>query len=252
MGDMERWRGKAALITGASSGIGRTTARALSKAGMRVALMARRAERLIEIKNEIETAGMEALSLSTDLCDEAGILRAFDTVRDKWGGVDVLVNSAGIGRIAPLMSGGTEHFSRMLQVNVLALIIATREAVKDMQARGAAGHIVHISSLSGYRVQAGSGMYAATKFAVRALTEGLRQELRGAKSPIRVTSVSPADTESEFMAALYGGEREAQKHAPPYRKMDSQDIADAVLYILSTPPHVEVHDILLRPIDQPD
>ncbi len=249
---MEQWRDKVALVTGASSGIGKSISLALAGAGMRLALVARRAEQLEEVACEIESHSAEALSLPTDLRDEPQILAAFDAVREKWGGVDVLINSAGLGRLAPLMTGSTDHFRETLEVNVLALAVATREAVQDMQRRERAGHIIHISSMSAYRVQAGNGMYAASKFAVRALTEGLRRELREAGSQVRVTSVSPADTHSGFMTSLYGSEEEAQKHQSEYRKMDSDDIAEAVIYTLSTPPHVEVHDILLRPIDQPD
>ncbi len=249
---MEQWRDKTALVTGASAGIGQAIARALARDGMRVALVARRFERLEKLAAEIESAGGLAFPFAADLRDDKQIVSAFEAVREKWGGVDVLVNSAGLGRLAPLMSGETEDYREMLEVNVLALAVATREAIQDMSKRGVPGQIIHISSLSAYRVQADSGMYAASKHAVRALTEGLRQELRQAGSPIRVSSISPADTNSEFMANLFGSELEADKHRPSYRVMDAEDIADAVLYILSTPPHVEVHDLLLRPVDQPD
>jgi 17beta-estradiol 17-dehydrogenase / 3beta-hydroxysteroid 3-dehydrogenase len=247
-----KWKGRVALVTGASAGIGKAIALALGKEGMKVALVARRKDRLSAVKQEIERCGGTALSCPADLRDEQQLLGAFRQAKATFGGIDVLVNSAGLGHVAPLMSGKTEFFRNMLEVNVLALAVATRCAIEDMVERKAAGHIIHIASMSSYRVQTGAGMYAATKFAVRALTEGLRRELREARSPIRVTAVSPADTETEFNAHHFGSEEEALRHAPPYAQMKPEDIADAVLYILSTPDNVEVHDILLRPIGQPD
>ncbi|MDJ0764952.1 MAG: SDR family NAD(P)-dependent oxidoreductase [Myxococcota bacterium] len=252
MSSMERWRGKVALVTGASAGIGRAIAQDLSKAGMRLVLLARRLERLETLCADIRTSGGEAVAVAADLRDTEQIGAAFERAREHFGGVDVLINNAGIGRIAPLMSGKTGFFRELLEVNVLALTVATREAIQDMLQRDAAGHVIHISSMSGHRVQAGSGMYAATKFAVRALTEGLRRELREAGSPIRVSSISPADTASEFFENLYKSAGLKEADPPPYRKMDASDVASAVSYILGTPPHVEVHDLLLRPIDQPD
>src|SRR5207237_2939991 len=107
-------------------------------------------------------------------------------------GVDLLVNNAGLGRVAPLGSAPTERWREMFEVNVLGLCIATREAIQDMERRGVAGHVVHVSSMAGHRVPGpDSGFYAATKFAVRALTEALRRELRERKSAIRVTAISP-------------------------------------------------------------
>jgi NADP-dependent 3-hydroxy acid dehydrogenase YdfG len=113
----------------------------------------------------------------------------FGAIREKFGGVDVLVNNAGLGHDAPLTSGATDEWREMLELNVLALCICTREAIADMRRRGDDGHVVHVSSLAAHRVPPGSGVYAATKFAVRALTEALRQELRalGSKPSVQVT-----------------------------------------------------------------
>jgi len=252
MGEFKRWQGRAALVTGASAGIGRAIALKLAEKGIKVALAARRADRLNALKKTIERSGGQALSLPADLRDEAQIRSVFAEIKRIYGGTDLLVNSAGLGHVAPLMTGSTEAFREMLEVNVLALAITTRFAVADMTKRNTAGQIIHISSMSAYRVQSGMGMYGATKHAVRALTEGLRLELREAKSPIRVTAISPADTASEFAEHYYGSKEEAEAHQPPYPPMRAEDIADAVLYILSTPENVEVHDLLLRPREQPD
>lgn len=248
----QKLTGKVALVTGASSGIGRAVALKLAFAKMRVAVAGRRARKLEELAAAIKSSGAESLPVTVDLRDDEQLRASIAGVIRHFGGIDVLVNAAGLGRVAPLASGDPAHFREMLEVNVLGLTTATREAVEDMRRRGVAGHVVHISSMSAHRVQRGSGMYAATKHAVRALTEGLRLELRELRSPIRVTAISPADTDTAFFAAMYGGEGEATEHRPPYRMLDPEDVADAVFYALTAPPHVEIHDLQLRPIDQPD
>jgi len=250
MSDMNRWRGRVALVTGASSGIGRATARALAAGGMRVAVAARRRERLEELAGELEAAGAECLMLPVDLRSEPEILAMFGELRRRWDGVDVLINNAGLGRAAPLISGDTEMWREMLEVNLLALCICTREAVQDMKRRGDDGHIIHIASMAAHRVPPQSGVYAATKFGVRALTEALRQELHKLESGIRVSAISPGLVETEFAAVYYGAEEAAQKTYTRMKVLEADDIANAVVYVLSQPPHVQVHDILVRPRDQ--
>jgi NADP-dependent 3-hydroxy acid dehydrogenase YdfG len=139
----------------------------------------------------------------------------------------------------------------MLEVNVLGLCIATREAIEDMERRGVAGHVVHVSSMAGHRIPGpDSGLYAATKFAVRALTEALRQELRARKSPIRVTAVSPGHVLSEFAEVFTGRAGADQEIASRLRILEPHDVADAILWVVTRPPHVEVHDVLVRPTAQ--
>ncbi|MBC8072033.1 MAG: SDR family NAD(P)-dependent oxidoreductase, partial [Deltaproteobacteria bacterium] len=176
----------------------------------------------------------------------------FAQVRERWGGVDLLVNDAGLGRDAPLVSGATEHFREMLEVNVLALAVCTREAVADMQRRGVAGHIVHVSSMAAHRVPHGGGVYAASKHAVRGLLEALRQELRAANSPIRVSAVSPGFVRTEF-AAVASGDPEAGTHTyGRFTVLEPDDVAQLVRTIVTAPPHVQIHDILVRSTEQPD
>jgi NADP-dependent 3-hydroxy acid dehydrogenase YdfG len=245
---MERWRGKVALVTGASSGIGRAVALRLLGEGMRVAACARRIERVEALAGEV--AGAALLPLRADLREPAQIDAMFAAIRDRWGGVDVVVNNAGVGARAPLVSGDTESWRAMLEVTVLAVAICTREAVTDMRRRGDDGHVVHISSMSGHRVTAGIGMYAATKHGVTALTEGLRQELRALGSRIRVTAISPGFVETEFAEKATGSKKLAQETYARYPVIQPDEIADAVVYALSRPPHVQLHDILLRPTEQ--
>ena len=235
-----------ALITGASSGIGQAIARALAHRGYRVAICARRQERLKDLQAKLMADGAEVLVHAADLRQESDIQALFKTIRKKWGGVDVLVNSAGLGRNAPLMSGETEAWREMLDVNVLALCICTREAVRAMQQRGDRGHVIHISSMSGHRVPGGSGVYAATKFAVRALTEGLRKELRAADSQIRVTAISPGYVETEFAENYHGDADKAQEVYSRFPVLQPEDIANAVVYALEQPEYVQVHDVMMR------
>jgi NADP-dependent 3-hydroxy acid dehydrogenase YdfG len=250
--DMRRWRGRVALVTGASSGIGRAIAAMLAREGMAVAACARRGDRLESLARMLRAEQQDARILAhpCDLRDEAQIADLFDDVRKSFGGVDVLVNNAGLGRNAPLLAGPVASWREMLDLNVLALCICTKEAVTDMRARGDEGHVIHVSSMAGHRVPQGSGVYSATKFAVRSLTEGLRQELRAAGSRIRVTSISPGFVETEFAASYHGSEEVARETYSRMRCLQSEDIADAVRFALGAPEHVQVHDMLVRPTEQ--
>ncbi len=248
--DVDRDALPVALVTGASSGIGRAIAQRLAQEGYRLAICARRQDRLDQLVQELGDRGAEILTQTVDLRQESEILQLFEKIRSTWGGVDVLVNNAGLGHREPLMSGQTEAWREMLEVNVLALSICTREAVQDMRDRGDTGHIIHISSMSGHRVPGSSGMYAASKFAVRALTEGLRQELRAAHSGIRISSISPGFVETEFAEKFNQSAAKAQEVYSQFPVLQPQDIANAVWYILSQPDYVQIHDLLLRPTQQ--
>lgn len=235
-----------ALVTGASSGIGWAIAQSLAHKGYRIVICARRQERLEALQEKLMANGAEVMVQAADLRQESDILRLFEAIRQRWGGVDVLVNNAGLGRKSPLMDGDTAAWREMLEVNVLALCICTREAVRDMRQRGDRGHIIHISSLSGHRVPGGSGVYAASKFAVRALTEGLRKELRAADSQIRVSAISPGFTETEFAENYHGDATKAGEVYSRFPVLQPEDIANAVTYVLEQPEYVQVHDVLVR------
>jgi len=245
---LNKWQDKVALVTGASSGIGRAVAQELARGGMRVAGCARRLDKLEELQSELGPEHF--LPIQTELRDEDSILSMFETIRSQWGGVDVLINNAGLGHKTALIDGETEKWREMLDVNVLALCVCTREAISDMQSRGDNGHIIHISSMSAHRVPNGSGVYSATKFAVRSLTEGLRMELRAAESSIRVGSVSPGFVETGFAEHYTGSAEQAKQVYSRFKVLESKDVADAVIYLLDCPPHMQVHDILIRPTDQ--
>jgi NADP-dependent 3-hydroxy acid dehydrogenase YdfG len=213
---------------------------------MKVAVTARREERL----RELAESGGDVLPVPCDLRDEGSIDALFAAVRSKWGGVDVLVNAAGLGHEAPLTTGRTEAWREMLEVNVLALCICTREALADMRERGDDGHVIHIASMAAHRVPGGSGVYSATKFAVRSLTEGLRKELRGLDSGCRVTEISPGYVETEFHEVYFGDAEKAKRTYESRGALDPEDVAASVVHVLGAPASVEIHDVLMRPTRQ--
>ena len=240
-----------AAITGASSGIGKAIANRLAAEGYNLALCARRKQRLAELADKLSLQhGVEVLIQAVDLRDESQILSWFGAIATRFNRLDVLVNNAGLGYKEPLTKGSTEKWRETLDVNVIALCICTREAVKFMRELGQdKGHIIHLGSMSGHRVPS-SGMYSASKFAVRALTEGLRQELRADGSAIRVSSVSPGFVETEFAEKYSGSPDQARQIYGQFPVLQPKDIANAVCYALCQPDYVQVHDILLRPTQQ--
>jgi 17beta-estradiol 17-dehydrogenase / 3beta-hydroxysteroid 3-dehydrogenase len=247
-------RDKVVLVTGASSGIGRAIALDLAEEGVKLVICARREPRLEALAAEAKRMhGIDVLPVPCNLRNTTDIARLFEAIRTHYGGVDILVNNAGLGRHAPLMSGATEDWREMLELNVLALCMCTREAVSDMRRRGDQGHVVHISSMAGYRTPLESGVYSATKFAVRALTEGLRQELRAAQSRVRVSAISPGFVETEFAEVYAHGDADAKERTySKFPVLQPRDIARAVRFVLSSPPYMQVHDLLVRPTEQPN
>ncbi|MCA8924878.1 MAG: SDR family NAD(P)-dependent oxidoreductase [Planctomycetes bacterium] len=242
-----RWAGRVALVTGASRGIGEAVVRVLVELGLRVVACGRDEARLEALAAEL---GEAVWPLAFDLRDLAAIEGAFAQVRARWGGVAVLVNNAGLGKDAPLLSGASDDWRTILEVNVLALCVCTREATADML-RAGSGHVIHVSSMSGHRVPGGGGgVYAASKHAVRALTEGLRRELRAARADgVRVTAVSPGYVATDFHQTLKGGDP-AFARPVDYPMLSAADVAEAVRYALCAPAHVELHDVLMRPTQQ--
>ncbi|XP_033112154.1 dehydrogenase/reductase SDR family member 11-like isoform X2 [Anneissia japonica] len=252
----ERWVGRVALVTGASVGIGAAIARKLVGHGMKVVGCANNGfDKVKAIAEELKSQNAPGLlhPVKCDVSKEADILAMFSEIKDKFGGVDVCVNNAGLSFECPLMSGKTEHWRYMLEVNVLALAVCTREAISQMIEKGVDdGHIFHINSMSGHRVAASTspiGFYSGTKHMVTAMTEGLRQELRSKKSHIRVTSISPGMVETEFAIRMRGEERGKQIYSQ-IKNLAADDIADSLVHALHAPPHCQIHDILIRPIEQ--
>lgn len=244
------WQGEVAVVTGASSGIGRSIAKHLADLGLTVITLARRLDRLEALCAQLNQDQQRAFAYQIDLRDPVEIEQCFPLILERHGPIRLLVNNAGLGHASPLTSGSTEDWRETLEVNVLAPSVCTREAVQQMRAHGDWGQIVHISSMSAHRVPQGSGMYSASKFALRSLTEGLRKELRELGSDIRIGSISPGFVETEFAAHYHRSEEIAHELYRQYTVLSPDDVAQGLVYLLTQPAHVQVHDLLLRPTHQ--
>ncbi|KAG5895116.1 hypothetical protein JTB14_008553 [Gonioctena quinquepunctata] len=248
---MERWRGKVAVVTGASSGIGAGIAKKLVEEGLIVVGVARRTEPIEKLASELSGEKGKLLSFEADLSKGEDITEAFKWTKENVGPVHILVNCAGIHYRESLLDGDPEHWKKTFDVNVMALCIATKEATTVMREKNIAGHIIHINSIGGHKVPALLNMdvYSGTKFAVTALTETLRLELTGIKSSIRVTSISPGAVDTPIFDEKT---RDSQgfKDAVGNNMLKPEDIADAIIYVLSTPPHVQIHELTIKPVNE--
>jgi short-subunit dehydrogenase len=250
MQGIERWRGRVALVTGASGGIGEAVARRLAGLGMKVALMARREERIAAIAAELSAGGAHVHAWAGDVGVQADVLAVFEGVAQRWGSVDLLVNNAGTGMMSTLQQGRHEDWLDTMNVNVVAPALCAREALRTMVDKQEA-QIVNIGSLYGHRAQVPDfSFYQASKFALRALTDTLRSELFAKGSRVRVAMISPGMVATEFRGRASGGAFTYESYFEKLHPLLTSDIADALCYILSTPPHVQVQDILLSPIGQ--
>ncbi|MFE6908548.1 SDR family oxidoreductase [Streptomyces erythrochromogenes] len=235
---------KVVAITGASSGIGEATARRLAADGHRLLLGARRVERLEELSREIGAAGGTAAFRRLDVTD-AGDVRGFVAAAgERYGRVDVLVNNAGVMPLSPLAALEVEEWDRMIDVNVRGVLHGIAAALPVMRAQGA-GHIVNIASVGAYEVSPTAAVYCATKFAVRAISEGLRQESGGS---VRVTLVSPGVTESELADGISDPAARAAMEAYRAVALPASAVADAIAYAVSRPPEVDVNELVVRPV----
>lgn len=251
---MERWCGRVALVTGASAGIGASICKSLVAAGMKVVGAARNVDRIQTMAQELAKEPGTLIPVKCDLTKDAEILSMFERIKNDFGGVDVCINNAGMSWNHSLLEGTPKEWREMLDLNVVALCLCTKEAVASMRERGVDdGHIFHINSLSGHRVAGRNSthFYTATKFAVTALVEGLRQELVAAKTHIRVTSISPGLVETEFAYRMNKDNPSLAKDLYSSIKcLEGEDVAASVVYALSTPQHVQIHDIMMRPTEQ--
>ncbi len=241
--------GKVALVTGASSGIGEATALALAAEGASVVLVARRANRLENLLQRILEKGGAAITIVTDVTDELQTQNMLHQAQAKWGHVDILVNNAGVMQLGLIDGANTTEWRSMIDVNFLGLTYATHAALPIMKAQGG-GHIVNISSTAGLEANVITAVYSATKFAVGAFTEVLRKENHSHK--IRVTLIEPGAVATELGAQVT--DPNAKAWAEEWMKsktpLASEDIAAAIIYAVTQPPHVNVNEIVVRPIDQ--
>jgi NADP-dependent 3-hydroxy acid dehydrogenase YdfG len=243
--------GRRVAITGASSGIGAATAELLASEGAAVAIGARRVDRLKELAERIEANGGRAVALEADVADESSARGFVQQANEQLGGLDGLVNNAGVMLLGPIEGASTDDWRQMIEVNLLGLLYCTQEALPILR-EGGGGDIVNISSVAGRVASAGSGVYNLTKWGVGAFSESLRQETGWAK--IRVTIVEPGFVETELQ-----GHNENPMVVEAIDKMKEQigevlqaeDIARAIHYALSQPQRVSVNELLVRPTGQP-
>jgi NADP-dependent 3-hydroxy acid dehydrogenase YdfG len=238
------------LITGASAGIGAASARLFAAAGARLLLAARRTDRLEALAAELRDAhGTESRLLELDVSDVGVVTRVLSSLPAPWDDVDVLVNSAGLGRgLAKLHEGATADWDEMIDTNVKGLLYVTRAVVPGMVARGR-GHVINLGSVAGHVVYPGGAVYCATKHAVDAITRGLRMDLLG--TGVRVTTVDPGMVETEFSVMRFGGdEARAKAVYADMTPLTGDDIADVIVWAATRPPHVNIDDVILMPTDQ--
>ncbi|RWD98587.1 SDR family oxidoreductase [Mesorhizobium sp.] len=233
------------LITGASSGIGEATARVLADAGATLMLGARRTERLATLVEEIEAKGGQAAARALDVTERASMEALVAEARQRFGRIDVLVNNAGVMPLSPLAALKVEEWDRMIDVNIRGVLHGIAAVLPVMQAQGS-GHVVNIGSVGSFEVVPTSAVYSATKFAVRAITDGLRKE----KETIRATCIYPGVTRSELAGTIT--DEAAAQAMVEYRRnaIEPEAIGRAVLYAIEQPREVGVNEITVRPVAQ--
>ena len=243
-----------ALVTGASSGIGEATARALAARGAKVALAARRLERLEKLASEIGGEGHTALAIESDITDPEQAAGAVERTVAELGRLDIVVNNAGVMLLGPLEDAPLEEWDRMIDLNLKGLIKTTHAAIPHLLAaagesgRGCAD-VVNISSVAGRVARSGSGVYNLTKFGVGAFSESFRQEF--AERRVRMTIIEPGAVATELSEHLRDGVREqVRKRFAGVEMLQAEDIADAIAYAVTRPRHVCLNEVLIRPTEQ--
>jgi NADP-dependent 3-hydroxy acid dehydrogenase YdfG len=233
-----------AVVTGASSGIGEATARGLVKAGFKVVLGARREDRLMAVARELGGRG-----LPLDVRDRGSIQAFVEAIASEFGQIEILINNAGLAAgLQPLAEGSDDDWVQMMETNVLGLLRVTK-ALLPLLRRAPRAHIVNLGSVAGFEVYPGGVGYTASKHAVRAITRTLRLELLG--EPIRVTEIEPGMVETEFSLVRFKGDE--QRAAAVYQGMKpltGADVADCIVWAVTRPPHVNIDEMVVRPIAQ--
>lgn len=243
-------RDRTALLTGASSGIGRATAHRLAAAGVRLILLARRQHRLQDLAEELSSAYQSDVHVAVA---DARLVKEVDAAVDNlppaWRDVDILINNAGLARgMRPIHEARLDEIDDMIDTNVKGLIYFTRAVVPGMIARGR-GHIVNVGSTAGHEVYPGGVVYCATKHAVAALSRGMKMDLHG--TPVRVSAVDPGLVETEFSLVRFEGDAERAKDVyAGMTPLSPDDVAAAIMFCLTQPPHVNISDVLVMPVDQ--
>lgn len=253
---MSRLENAVCIVTGASSGIGEATARRLAERGAIVVAGARRLDRLETLVRDIESNGGNALAVSCDVTDRAQVHGLIDAAVEGWGRLDVLINNAGIMRLAPIQTCRTDDWDEMIDVNLKGLLYGIASAMPVMLGQRT-GHIVNVSSVAGRRLFPGAAVYCGTKHAVHAISEGLRRELaesaKDDRNTIRVSVVAPGVVATELPDSITHEDTRtiSKRYYDTFRDpLTSEDVAEAILYAVDAPPRVNVNEILVRPVAQ--
>jgi len=247
---MASLQGKTVLITGASSGIGRSTAIAFAREGARLLLCARGLDRLEELRLTLTSAGAPSVhTFQLDVRNRGEVETAIANLPAEWKEIDVLVNNAGLSRgLAKLYEDDPQNWEEMIDTNVKGLLYVTRCVVPGMVARGR-GHVINLGSTAAYITYANGAVYCATKAAEKSISEGLKIDLMG--TPVRVTSVDPGMVETDFSKVRFRGDEErAAKVYQNITPLQPEDIADAIVWAASRPAHVNIHTVVMTTIDQ--
>jgi NADP-dependent 3-hydroxy acid dehydrogenase YdfG len=247
---MKKLENKLAVISGASSGIGKAIAVQFASEGAALLLIARNGAKLDKLKQELSaTYGAEIIAMRCDVRNKSHVEALLDKLPEAWRAPDILVNNAGMARgMDTIQNGSTDDWDEMFDTNVKGLLYLTRKFVGGMIERGT-GHIINIGSAAGHDVYPKGAVYCATKFAVKALSQGFRLDLL--EKGIRVTSVDPGLVETNFSLVRFSGD--AERAAQVYkgiRALTADDVADSVLFAATRPPHVNINEIILTPLKQ--
>lgn len=238
------------LISGASSGIGFACAKVFALAGAKLILAARRLERLQQLADEIsKEVTTEIHLLQLDVRDRPTVESAISTLPESWSDIDILINNAGLSRgLDKLHEGNFQDWEEMIDTNIKGLLYLTRSVVPGMVRRDR-GHVVNIGSIAGHQTYPGGNVYCGTKAAVRAISEGLKQDLLG--TPIRVSSVDPGMVETEFSQVRFHDDTErAKKVYQGLTPLTPDDVADVIFFCVTRSPHVNINEVVLMPVDQ--
>ncbi|XP_075155582.1 uncharacterized protein LOC142228941 [Haematobia irritans] len=247
---MERWQNKIAVVTGASAGIGAATCKALVEKGMQVIGLARRVEKMEKQTRSLiaEEYQKNFHTYKCDVANEESVKLAFAWIKEKFGGIDVLINNAGIYHMTNIVDqDNSESIKNIVNTNVLGVVWCTREAFASMKERNFDGHVVIINSVAGHMIpytpEYSLNIYPPTKYALTAMTEVLRQEFLSKETKIKITSISPGGVLTEIL----GEDSKAFEGVPV---LASADVADAVVYCIQTPPHVQIHEMIIKPVGE--
>ena len=248
MNENQSIQNKVVVITGASSGLGEATARLLSREGAIVVLGARRAERIQSLAQELNDRGGKALAVATDVTHADQVKHLVDTAVQNYGRIDVMINNAGLMPSSPLERLKIDDWDRMIDVNIKGVLYGIAAALPYMQQQKA-GHLINVSSVAGHKVRPGGAVYAATKFAVRVLSEGLRQEVK--PYHIRTTVISPGALATELANSIT--EPDIAENVSKFMHeiaIPAESFARAVAFAISQPEDVDINEILFRPTRQ--